>query len=161
MFLKLLDPRTLHQRAKESKTVQKKPESKPSPLWNTVVGFINNSTGNSRAPAPICGIMTTEYVVVPVSSEMLDEDAVKVRVKLEDAGFYCEFIADALQRFNEESLVVISWDPSVIEAAKRGASGTKVKRGLCILPGREGRACDGCYDCHSFYQKYMKSKVSQ
>ena len=157
MNIKLMNPDALHKKAQEVPKEEKK-SIEEVPLWQTVVGFINNSKGVSRAPAPICGVMTLEYIVIPVPASLLDLDALSVKVRLEDAGFYCEIIADALQRFNEESLIVVSWDPAVITAFKSGSGDrTLISRGMCILPGREGTKCNGCYDCHVYYQSHMNN----
>ena len=157
MLIKLIKPEDLHKKAQEVKPVKQKPVEEV-PLWQTVVGIINDSSGHSRTSAPICGVQTTEYVVIPVSASMLDEDAVRVKVELEQAGFYCEFVADAIKRFNEESLIVVCWDPAVIAVSNKDEykNKTDIARGLCILPGREGQMCNGCYDCHVYYQSSLR-----
>lgn len=156
--IKLITPSELHNRAAQTKV---ETPIETIPLWNTVVGIVNASNGNHRASAPICGVYTTEYTIVPLPSSMIGSESDRVIKELRKAEYYVELVADSLRRFNEESLMVICWDPEVISAAKSGKSGTVVDRGMCILPGQENRKCDGCFDCHVHFQGTSMDRVAE
>lgn len=143
----LLSPEELHKRAEEQENAV--PEVSTLPLFQTVKGFINSSTGHSRMPAPLYDIYTTEYTIIPVPGSMLDEEVPRVVAALKEAGFFVSIKDDALARFHEESLMIVCWDPRVIAASKAGFEfdNSHMRPGMCILPGREDNPCVHCFDC--------------
>lgn len=147
----LLSPEELHKRAEEHASVV--PEVSSLPLFQTVKGFINNSTGHSRMPAPLYDIYTTEYTIIPVPGSMLDDEVPRVVNALREAGFFVSIKDDALARFHEESLMIVCWDPRVIAAYKAGYEfdNSDMKPGMCILPGHEGNPCIHCFDCVQYF----------
>lgn len=153
MFSTLISPAELHERAvahiKEEKPVD------TLPLFKTVIGFINGSSGVSRAEAPFCGIYTTEYTLIPVPGSMLEEEAPRIIAALREHGYYVAMKDDALSRFKEESLMVVCWDPRIIAAYNAGheTEEVKVSHGKCVLPGRQDQQCTHCYDCVQYFSE--------
>lgn len=146
----IMTPAELHTRAQENPVT---PEATPEslPLFETVSKFINNSNGHSRAAIPLCEILTTEYAIIPVPSNIVDSEAIPIRDFLSGMNFFCVLKEDALARFREEVLMIVCWDPRVIEAHKDGGREvgvTALSQLYCILPGREDKLCNHCYHCH-------------
>lgn len=156
----LLGPEFLHKKALETKSISVPLEELS--LYRTVVGFISNSVGVNRAPAPFCGIYTTEYAIVPVPSALVDSEAERVMDRLREVGYFTLLRADALKRFKEEALLIICWDPKVILAEKEGVDPqAEVPTIECTLPGREGQPCNHCFDCQTFYGKSVEGACAR
>lgn len=149
----LISPEELHKRAEECTQVI--PEVNSLPLFQTVKGFINNSTGHSRIPAPLYDIYTTEYTIIPIPGSMLDDEVPCVATALREAGFFVSIKDDALARFHEESLMIVCWDPRVIGAYNSGFTPdtSMMRPGMCILPERDGKPCCHCFDCVDYFSK--------
>ncbi len=151
MFSSLISPAELHERAVALVKEEKPVESLP--LFKTVLGFINGSSGVSRAEAPFCGVYTTEYTLIPVPGSMLEEEAPRIINALREHGYFVTLKDDALSRFKEESLMVVCWDPRVIAASEAGHDANEMPalHGKCILPGKQENECTHCYDCVQYF----------
>lgn len=149
-MFEIVSPSELHARAQEH-PVEQTPQVENLPLFETVGNFINNSKGHSRAPMPLCEVLTTEYAIIPVPSNIVDSEAIPIKKFLSDKGFFCILKEDALARFKEEVLMVVCWDPRVIEAHRESGREVGVlsaQQLYCVLPGREDKLCNHCYKCH-------------
>lgn len=147
---KLISPEVLHARAAGTEEVSV--TSDTVSVMEIVRKFLENSQGVHRTPCLLCGVYTKEYTIVPIPSELAD-DALGVKQLLKGAGYFVTLKDDALIRFNEEVVMVICWDPKVIEAARLFEE-TEINSGTlgdiyCIIPGREGIRCDNCYLCYT------------
>ncbi len=156
-MLDIISPAELHARAKENPVVEAPIESLP--FYTTVGNFINNSKGHSRAPIPLCGKLTTEYAIVPMPSNIVDSEGMRIKDWLQERGFFVTVRADSLARFQEEALMIICWDPEVLAVSKE----TEWKEGIidarqlyCVLPGKEHQLCNHCYRCHESFSGHAE-----
>lgn len=159
-MMKIVSPTELHTRAIQNGVTQTPTEELP--FYETVSKFINGSQGCSRAQIPLRGKLTSEYCIIPMPSSIVDDEGVRVRDWLRDKGFYATMRADSLARFKEEALLIVCWDPKVIAEGDSDEDSTdgllNAHQLYCVLPGKEGKLCNHCYQCHNADSAFVPPK---